>query len=207
MFRIGGEMKYKDMKKAVELFETEWDLGDRESGAPRKLCAWIYLMGILEETEQFVYYRENGKLIGFAGYSKWNSKKHLLKKKFYTFIKKQLYKSKKIKDLKGLKKYEINYDYLPNDMRDYFDGEISMLILDKSYRGRGIGKKMLLEVFELAKKDNMKNLQILTDESCSYKVYESVGCKKVYETIVKNMEYGKLGNITTEQAFIYEKKF
>ena len=24
---------------------------------------------------------------------------------------------------------------------------------------------------------------------------------------VENMEYGKLGNIVTEQAFIYEKKF
>ena len=200
-------MKYKDMKSAVELLETEWDLGKKESGAPRRLCAWIYLMEILEETEQFVYYRENGKLIGFAGYSKWNSKKHLLKKKFYNFIKKQLYKSKEIKDLKALKEYEKKYDYVPLDMRDYFDGELSMLILDKSYRGKGIGKKMLLEIFELAKNDKMKNLQILTDESCSYKVYERVGCKKVFETIVENKEYGKLGNITKEQAFIYEKKF
>ena len=200
-------MKYKDMKQAVKLLEDEWDLGEKESGASRHLCAWIYLMEILEETEQFVYYKENGKLLGFAGYSKWNSKKHLLKKKFYSFIKKQLYKSKEIKDLKALKEYEINYDYVPENMRDYFDGELSMLILDKSYRGRGIGKKMLLEIFELAKNDKMKNLQILTDESCSYKVYESVGCKKVFETIVENKEYGKLGNITKEQAFIYEKKF
>ena len=82
-----------------------------------------------------------------------------------------------------------------------------MLILDKSYRGKGIGKELLLQVFDLAKKDNMKNLQILTDESCSWQFYEKLGCKKVYETIVENKEYGKLGNITTEQAFIYEKKF
>lgn len=47
-------------------------------------------MEILEETEQFVYYRENGKLLGFAGYSKNNSKKYLLRKRFYTFIKNQL---------------------------------------------------------------------------------------------------------------------
>lgn len=200
-------MKYKDMKKAVELLEAEWDLGEKESGASRRLCAWIYLMEILEETEQFVYYRENGKLIGFAGYSKWNSKKHLLKKKFYSFIKKQLYKSKEIKDLNALKEYEVNYDYVPEDMRDYFDGELSMLILEKSYRGKGIGKQLLMQVFELAKKDKMKNLQILTDESCNYAVYEKLGCQKVYETIVENKEYGKLGNVTKEQAFIYEKKF
>lgn len=80
------------------------------------------------------------------------------------------------------------------------------MIVDKSYRGKNIGKKLLLQVFELAKKDNMKNLQILTDESCNYKFYESCGCEKVYETIVKNQEYGKLGKTLKEKAFIYEKK-
>lgn len=199
-------MRYKDMKDAVKLLELEWDLGKKESGANGNICAWIYLMEILEETEQFVYYKENGKLIGFAGYSKWHSKKHRLKRKFYSFIKKQLYKSKKIKNLDALKRYEHNYDYLPNDMKNHFDGEVSILILDKSYRGKGIGKKLLLQVFELAKKDNMKNLQILTDESCSWEFYERIGCKKVYETTVKNEEYGKLENVSTEQAFIYEKK-
>lgn len=191
-------MKFKDMKRAVELLENEWDLGKIESGASGSLCAWIYLLEILEEIEQFVYYRENDKLLGFAGYSKWSSKKHILKKKFYTFVKKQLYKSKKIKDVNALMEYEKNYDYVSDNMRDYFDGELLMLILDKSYRGRGIGKKLLLDVFELAKKDNMKNLQILTDESCSYQVYESV---------VENKEYGKLGKVNKELAFIYEKKF
>ncbi len=198
-------MRYKDMKYAVKLLGSEWNLGKKESGASGNICAWIYLMQILEETEQLVYYRQNGKLIGFAGYSKANSKKHILKKKLYGFIKKRLYKSKKIKDLAALKNYENNYDYLPSDMKNHFDGEVSILILDKSYRGKDIGKKLLLQVFDLAKKDGMKNLQILTDESCSWQFYEKLGCRRVYETIVENKEY--LGNITTEQAFIYEKKF
>ena len=86
-------MTIKDMKYAVKLLENEWYLGSKESGASRHLCAWIYLMEILEESEQLVYYRENGKLLGFAGYSKNNSKRHLFKKRFYKFIKKQLYKS------------------------------------------------------------------------------------------------------------------
>ena len=60
-----------------------------------------------------------------------------------------------------------------------------MLIVDQNYRGKNIGKELLLDTFELAKKDNMKNLQILTDESCNWKFYESCGCKKVYETMLK----------------------
>lgn len=199
-------MRYRDMKYAVKLLESEWDLGKKECGASGNICAWIYLMEILEETEQFVYYRKNDELIGFAGYSKSSSKKYILKKKLYSFIKKQLYKSKKIKDLEALTNYECNYNYLPSNMENYFDGEVSILILDKTYRGKGIGKKLLLQVFDLAKKDGMKNIQILTDESCNWQFYEKLGCKKVYETIVENKEYGKLDNITTEQAFIYEKK-
>ncbi|MGN0973955.1 MAG: GNAT family N-acetyltransferase [Bacilli bacterium] len=198
-------MRYKYMKQAVKLLENEWDLGEKESGASRHLCAWIYLMEILEETEQFVYYKENGKLLGFAGYSKDNSTKHLLRKKLYSFIKKQLYKSKEIKDIKALHEYEDNYYYVPDELKNYFDGEVSMLIIDKSLRGKGIGKEMLAKVFELAKKDNMKNLQILTDESCSYYIYESLGCKRIYETVVENKEYGKLENTITEKAYIYEK--
>lgn len=199
-------MYYSEMKQAVELLANEWNLGKKESGSIGNICAWIYLFTILEESEKIVTYKEGKKLVGFSGYSNNNSRKHLLKKKVYTIIKNKLYKSKNIKDLNALKEYENNYNYLPKELENYFDGEVSILLVDKNYRGKNIGKKLLLEVFNLAKKDNMKNLQILTDESCNFKFYENCGCEKVYETIVKNQEYGKLGNISSERAFIYEKK-
>ena len=198
-------MYYSEMKQAVKLLANEWNLGKKESGATGNICAWIYLFTILEESEKIVTYKDGRKLVGFCGYSRNNSKKHLFKKKFYTIVKNTLYKNKNIKDLHALKQYENNYDYLPKKLENYFDGEVSILLVDKNYRGKSIGKKLLLEVFNLAKKDNMKNLQILTDESCNFKFYENCGCKKIYETIVKNQEYGKLGNISSEKAFIYEK--
>lgn len=198
-------MYYSEMKQAVKLLANEWNLGKKESGATGNICAWIYLFTILEESEKIVTYKDGRKLVGFCGYSRNNSKKHLFKKKFYTIVKNKLYKNKNIKDLHALKQYENNYDYLPKELENYFDGEVSILLVDKNYRGKSIVKKLLLEVFNLAKKDNMKNLQILTDESCNFKFYENCGCKKIYETIVKNQEYGKLGNISSEKAFIYEK--
>ncbi len=147
-----------------------------------------------------MYYSEMKQAVKLLA-NEWN----LGKKEFYTIVKNKLYKNKNIKDLHALKQYENNYDYLPKELENYFDGEVSILLVDKNYRGKSIGKKLLLEVFNLAKKDNMKNLQILTDESCNFKFYENCGCKKIYETIVKNQEYGKLGNISSEKAFIYEK--
>lgn len=198
-------MYYSEMKQAVKLLANEWNLGKKECGATGNICAWIYLFTILEESEKIVSYKDGRKLVGFCGYSRNNSKKHLFKKRFYTIVKNKLYESKNIKDLNVLKQYENNYDYLPKELENYFDGEVSILLVDKNYRGKSIGKKLLLEVFNLAKKDNMKNLQILTDESCNFKFYENCECKKIYETIVKNQEYGKLGDISSEKAFIYEK--
>lgn len=200
-------MKYNEMKQAVKLLSKEWNLGKKESGAHNDICAWIYLFDVLQESEKIIKYKDGNKLIGFCGYSKECSNKHKLSKKFYGFVKNRLYKSKSIKNLKAFIEYENNYNYIPEELKNYFDGEVSILIVDEDYRGKKIGKKLLLDVFELAKKDNMKNIQIVTDESCNYKFYESLGCKKVYETIVENKEIEQLGNGYTEKAFIYEKNY
>lgn len=47
-------MKYNEMKQAVNLLANEWDLGKKEAGAEGNICAWIYLMDLLEESEQIV---------------------------------------------------------------------------------------------------------------------------------------------------------
>lgn len=198
-------MKYNEMKQAVNLLANEWDLGRKEAGAEGNICAWIYLMDLLEESEQIVTYKSGNKLIGFCGYSKQSSHKKIIKKKIYKTIGNILRKSKKIKNKDALNKFDNNYNYVPEELENYFDGEVSIIIVDKNYREKNIGKKLLFEIFEMAKKDNMKNLQILTDESCNYKFYERCGCKKIYETIIENKEYGILGQITSEKAFIYEK--
>lgn len=95
---------------------------------------------------------------------------------------------------------------MPKKLENCFDGEISILIVDKKYRRKNIGKKLLFKAFDLAKKDKMNKLVILSDESCNYKFYEKCGCEKICETIVQNKEYGQLGKVTNAKAFIYEKK-
>lgn len=158
-------MNLKEMKQAVRLLAEEWNLGKKECRATGNICAWIYLMNILAESEKIQLFKENSKLIGFAGYSKKNSRKHSLKKLIYKLIKNILYNSKDIKDIKALKDYENNYQYLPSELENYFDGELSILLVDKNYRGKNIGKQLLFNIFEVAKNDNIKNLEILTDES------------------------------------------
>lgn len=198
-------MKIKDMKQIVNILYEEWDLGKKRSKAKGKVCAWIYLFEILEESEKIIIEKDNNKVIGICGYTKWNSKTHIIRKKFYSLLKNILIHSPTIKNKNAIIKYNQDYDYLPKNMEGYFDGEISILIVDKNYRGKNIGKKLLINIFDAAKNDNMKNIQILTDESCNYKFYEKLGCCKIYEKNISSGESDKSGNITSEKGFIYEK--
>ena len=51
----------------------------------------------------------------------------------------------------------------------------------------------------------MEKVYILTDESCNYKFYEKLGCKKVYEKIINNEEPNICENSIQEKGFVYEK--
>lgn len=197
-------MKLSEMFQTVDLLYDEWDLGKTEAKAKGKICAWIYLMEILEEAEDIIMHKEKNKLIGIGGYVKENSNKSKIRKRFYKTIKKILLKSPIIKNKSELYKYLEYYEYTPKQLENKFDGEINILIVDKKYRRKGIGKKLLLKIFENAKKEKIKRLKILTDEACNFKFYEKYGCKKIYETVIPNGEPNKCkGNIT--KGFIYEK--
>lgn len=188
------------LKRMAELLYNEWDLGKRLSGAKGKTCAYIYLFEILSETEKLVLKKENNKIVGFAGYSKWNSKKRIITKKFYGLMAKILINSPLVKNKQAIYDYNNAYDSIPSDLNNYFDGELSILIVDKNYRGKGYGKALLNKIFSLAKTDNMKNMQILTDESCNFKFYDAMGCKKTRETSVSKKVSEK-----GEEKYIYEK--
>lgn len=200
-------MKPSEMKQIVDMLYNEWNLGKKEAKAKGKICAWIYLFEVLEESEKLVIEKDNNKVIGICGYAKWNSKKYILRKKFFKLLKILCINSPLIKDKRAIIKYSQDYDYTPVELENHFDGEVSLLIVDKNYRGKGIGKKMINKIFEYAKEDNMKNIEILTDESCNFKFYENCGCKKVYEKTIQNGEPDILGNITSEKGYIYEKTF
>lgn len=52
-----------------------------------------------------------------------------------------------IKNKSAIYKYYSNYNYTPKEMKNYFDGEISILIVAKEYRGNKIGNKLIITQF------------------------------------------------------------
>ena len=199
-------MKIRYHKQIVDMLYNEWDLGKTNAKAKGKVCAWIFWFGVLNEAEQVIIEEKDNKAIGVCAYSKWNSKKYFFRKTWYGILKNILIYSPLIKNKQAIFQYNEDYDYLPKELEGYFDGEVTVLIVDKAYRGKQIGKKLLTKTFELANNDNMKNIQILSDESCNYNFYEKLNCKKVYETMITNGEPGKCVNLSYEKGFIYEKR-
>lgn len=198
-------MKMSEMKQVVNLLCKEWDLGKTESKAYGKICGWIYLFEILEESEEIIVKKNNNKVIGICGYSKWNSKRNILRKKIYRLLKNLLIISPFIKNKKAIYKYIKDYDYTPKEIINDFDGEITILLVDENYRGKGIGKKILLDIFQKAKNNGVKSIEILTDESCNHEFYKKLDCIKVFEKTIPNGEPDKCGNIEFEMGYIYKK--
>ena len=54
-------------------------------------------------------------------------------------------KKENIDYLKSLKECENNYYYVSSHLKNYFNEEISILIVNNNYRGKKIGKKLLLD--------------------------------------------------------------
>ena len=47
-------MNLNEMRQAVKLLASEWNLGKRESGVHGNLCAWIYLFEVLSATDEMI---------------------------------------------------------------------------------------------------------------------------------------------------------
>lgn len=198
-------MRLSEMRQAVTLLDEEWELGQEASRTSGRVCAWLYLLEVLAESEKIVVAKIGNEVVGFAGYAKWGSKNRRIQKKFYEWWRKAILYSPAVKDRDELIRYNDNYDYVPARMAAELEGEVSILLVDAKYRGKGLGKKLLDDIFRLAKADGMRNLQILTDESCNFHFYEKMGCEKHYETVIENREYGRLGKTSTEKAFVFVK--
>lgn len=92
---------------------NEWDLGKKSSEAKGKTCAWINWFEILNEAERLVVEKRDNKVVGVCGYSKWNSKKYIFRKKFYGLLKNVLIHSPLVKNKQAIYKYNDDYNYLP----------------------------------------------------------------------------------------------
>jgi GNAT superfamily N-acetyltransferase len=59
------------------------------------------------------------------------------------------------------------------------DGELTFLMVDPAYHGRGIGKRLVENFIRLARQKGAKRLTLVTDEESNWRFYEHLGWKRV----------------------------
>ena len=198
-------MRYKDMKQLVGILSREWNLGHKDSGAPKSLCAWLYLFEILKATDETSIYYQDGKLKGIAAYGDYSGRQHRTSKKFYDLLIKFIYLSPQIKNKDALRDYNHAYDETISVVKDNFDSELSILILDRSLRGQGIGKKLLYDIWDKAKKNGLKHMLISTDDACSVFIYDATGCRCIKKSLICEAEQNDALDPPRQYSYIYEK--
>ena len=184
----------------VDMFLDEWDLGRSLSQTSGRTCGWVYLFEILSQSDEIIAHYDNGRVCGIAGYGNFRKPRKKFRKSLYRLRRNLLIKMK-IRNKDGLKKYYETYNYFPKELENYFDGDLSILIVDKQHRSKGIGKLLFDEICNRAAKSGIRKLRIDTDDSCNKHFYEANGCKLVYET---KCQYG-YGERQTENGYIFEK--
>lgn len=191
-----------DMPIFVNMLGNEWNLGKRQSCTKGNVCSWLYAYWILADAHRIYTYEKNGKAVGFVGYDAYKRPK-TLKQYFFLFMFNFLRLHPFIIYPKKLDEYYDKYEYVPEEMKILGNSGLSIIIVDKKYRGKGIGYKLFEFIVQQAKRDGIKKILIETDESCNVNFYEKLGCKKIKEVgIFDEQGTGQLN----EHAYLYEMK-
>jgi GNAT superfamily N-acetyltransferase len=80
------------------------------------------------------------------------------------------------------------------------DGEITFVMLDPAYHGRGIGKRLVENFLAAARQNGAKRLTLVTDEESNWRFYEHLGWKRVRSFLLNFDSYLLRGR---KMGFIY----
>lgn len=184
-----------DACRLAKMLGAEWDLAKRTTGAGC-LCDWIYLAEILaENTEMLVFISNDGRPVGFSGYSQYKSKRRLFRRMFWRFVHFVLCLC--IKNRDALRRYYDVYNYAPRHIKHMFDAQCDILIVDKDYRG-GTGRILFKALMQKAAKCGVKKIRIDTDDSCNVDFYRRLDVQQVYCGIAKSG-----GEAHTENVYVF----
>lgn len=82
---------------------------------------------------------------------------------------------------KGYNEVYKAYDEIISDMKNDFDGVLTLFAVKKEAQGLGIGKELLSKLNSYYKKNNTNKIYLYTDDTCSYGFYDYMGFSRLRE--------------------------
>lgn len=94
-------------------------------------------------------------------------------------------------------------DKLGEEQSDLFDGEVNLFIVSKALRGKKYGYKLMNNYVDFCKQNNLKNIFLWTELSCSYTFYERYGFERYNTFYDENLTDG---DKQIDNGFVYSYK-
>jgi GNAT superfamily N-acetyltransferase len=190
-------LKFKHFKIFMDLLDSIWgDYFHRVMmSTNHRVGLFIYLISIIKTSDQIFACTVDGKVVGFCGYG---MNKQSVSRFCYSLLWRLLLKLPLLKNRKWARAYYDTYDRYYTPFRADIDSELTILILDRAYHGRGIGSYMFRRICDLAKDAGACLLYIETDAECSWKTYEYCGCTKKHAIFIPG--------VSSCEEYIYEKQ-
>lgn len=87
------------------------------------------------------------------------------------------------------------YDELISDIKNEFDGVLTLFIVKDNVQGLGIGKELLSKLKRYYKENNTNKIYLYTDDTCNYGFYDHMGFYRLKEKkvdVIRNNKKEKL---------------
>ena len=107
-------------------------------------------------------------------------------------------RSKKI----GINEVQSAYKELIKDIKDQFDGVLTLFAVRSDVQRLGIGKGLLAEMNTYYRKHDTKKIYLYTDDTCNYGFYDHMGFTRVKETTVTVQ---RKGQAKTMDVYVYSQ--
>ncbi|MGX7107888.1 GNAT family N-acetyltransferase [Facklamia miroungae] len=77
------------------------------------------------------------------------------------------------------------YNELIKGYEETFDASIEYIVVSEKARGKGVGKKLISEVLDRFKEQDLENVYLFTDTDCNYRFYDYLNFERINETRIK----------------------
>lgn len=175
---------YEDIKNLIdEAFEFNKWIEDKSF---LNTMLDLYLQSCILDSSFAKVAEKNNAVIGIILGSAKKDKKRL--RKFHNILNsccsvfKLLFTRKQNKKaIKSFLEIDKTYKELISGKKDEFQGCVQLFIMSEKYRGLGVGKKLLGQLFNYMNDMEVNSLYLYTDNRCNYGFYDSQGFKRVSE--------------------------
>lgn len=156
--------------------------------------AKLYIQQCLEESTNTQVLEVKKEVVGVLFIaSKLGKSSRTIKKAINYDTDNQFSNSLKEKYQKSNQQYRNICTLLKSKSQHSFDGEIVLLVIKPSFKGRGLGNFLFYEAIKHFKKTGSKEFYLYTNSSCDYTFYHHHGMKKASEVAMfpntKNQSY------------------